>query len=73
MFTCHVCDVRETEYNGFDICKHIIYSKRKPTQHKRKFGRKIAKCREISLELSQSATKFRSTIAECREISLELT
>jgi len=52
MFTCHVCDVRETESNEFNTCKYIIYSKRTTTQHKRKLARNIAKFCEISLELS---------------------
>ena len=54
-----------------------------PLNTNEKFARNIAKCREISLELSQSATKFRSnyrgvprnfarTYVDCSEISLSL-
>ena len=59
MFTCHVCDVRETQSKEFNTCKYIIYKRRKSTQHKQNIARNIAKCREISFELTQIAVKYR--------------
>ena len=81
MFTCHVCDVRETEWSELHVNVSFAASK------------KSLNTNENSLEKSPSAVKFRSNyqsamkfhsnfrgvphnfarnIAECGEISLSL-